>query len=219
MDYVEKPCTHIAPRSGARNDKYSQPAFERRSARRAALALAAAVCLLGAQGAPAAGADSSAPAQRDGQHDFDFARGVWHTHIHRVLDPFSGTGETMEVNGTVTSRPVWGGKAWLEEIEADGPAGHWEGASLFLYNPAAHQWSQTFVNSKSGMLTTGMIGEFKNGVGELFQSDTFKGRAILVRATWSEIRPDSHRYEESYSADGGATWHVAFTAEKTRKEP
>ena len=27
---------------------------------------------------------------RDGSHDFDFARGTWHTHITRVLDPFAG---------------------------------------------------------------------------------------------------------------------------------
>jgi hypothetical protein len=201
------------------NAKYSYQAPEGRGARRRALALVAAACLIAAEGAPADTADSAAPSARDGQHDFDFARGVWHTHIRRVLDPFSGSGESVELNGTVTSRPVWGGKAWLEEIEADGPKGHWQGASLFLYNPAAHQWSQTFVNSKSGMFTGGMSGEFRNGVGELFASDTFNGRAILVRARWSEIQPDSHRYEEFYSADGGATWALSFRAEKTRQEP
>ena len=215
---AQKLYTHIAPRPAVQSDKYSHAAPRRRAARRGWLPLLAVACLLGAQGAPADTADSAAPTAHDGQHDFDFTLGVWHTHIHRVLDPFSGTSESVELNGTVTSRAVWGGKAFLEEIEADGPKGHWQGASLFLYNPAAHQWSQTFVNSKSGMLTGGMIGEFNNGVGELFASDTFNGRAILVRARWSQIQPDSHRYEESYSADGGASWHRAFIAEKTRLE-
>ncbi len=27
---------------------------------------------------------------RDGAHDFDFNIGVWHTHIRRIPDPFSG---------------------------------------------------------------------------------------------------------------------------------
>src|SRR5271156_1377979 len=85
---------------------------------------------------------------RDGSHDFDFNIGVWHTHIRRVLDPFSASSDVMELNGTVTIRPVWGGRARLEEIEADGPKGHWEGLSLFLYNPQSHQWSQSFLNSK-----------------------------------------------------------------------
>src|SRR5580698_4493042 len=75
---------------------------------------------------------------RDGSHDFDFNIGVWHTHIRRVLDPFSASSDVLELNGTVTIRPVWGGRARLEEIEADGPKGHWEGLSLFLYNPQSH---------------------------------------------------------------------------------
>ena len=79
---------------------------------------------------------------RDGSHDFDFNTGVWHTHIRRVLDPFSASSDAVELEGTVAIRPVWGGRAKLEEIEADGPKGHWEGLSLFLYNPQSHQWSQ-----------------------------------------------------------------------------
>jgi hypothetical protein len=74
---------------------------------------------------------------RDGSHDFDFASGVWHTHITRTLDPFAGGTHTVTMDGTKTARPVWGGHAWMEEIEADGPTGHWEGATLFLYNPAS----------------------------------------------------------------------------------
>ena len=77
---------------------------------------------------------TSAPtvATRDGQHDFDFNIGVWHTHIERVLDPFTPGSASLELDGTVTVRQVWDGKAELEEIEADGPRGHWEGLSLFL---------------------------------------------------------------------------------------
>src|SRR5260221_9283068 len=89
----------------------------------------------------------STPAVHDGQHDFDFNIGVWHTHIKRILDPFANSSESVELDGTVTVRKVWDGKAELEEIEADRPKVHFEGLSLFLYSPSAHQWSQTFVNS------------------------------------------------------------------------
>ncbi|HEY2464235.1 MAG TPA: hypothetical protein VGI32_09255 [Steroidobacteraceae bacterium] len=154
---------------------------------------------------------------RDGQHDFDFNFGTWKTHIKRVLDPLSGSSKSIELNGTVTVRKVWGGRAQLEEIEADGPAGHWQGMTLFLYNPQAHQWSQSFANSKTGILTSPLIGAFKDGRGELLASDTFNDRAILVRAVWSDIKPDSHRFEESYSADGGKTWSPAFIASLTRE--
>ena len=155
-------------------------------------------------------------AARDGRHDFDFNVGVWRTHIKRILDPLTGSTRSMELNGTVTVRKVWEGRAELEEIEADGPNGHWEGLTLFLYNPEAHQWSQSFANSKSGVLTPPLIGAFKDGRGELYATDTVNDRAILVRAVWSDITPDSHHFEQSYSVDGGKTWAAAFIATLTR---
>lgn len=155
---------------------------------------------------------------RDGQHDFDFNIGTWHTHIRRILDPLSGLNASIELDGTVTVRKIWGGRAQLEEIEADGPNGHWEGLTLFLYNPQAHQWSQTFASSKDGTLTTPLVGSFKDGRGELYSQDTIGGRSILVRGVWSEITPTSHKYEESYSADGGRTWAPAFIGNLTRVE-
>ncbi len=154
----------------------------------------------------------------DGSHDFDFNIGVWHTHIRRILDPLSGSSESMDLNGTVTVRRVWGGRAQLEEIEADGPKGHWEGLTLFLYNPQAHQWSQSFIDSKSATLNTPTVGSFKDGRGELFSQDTFNGKSILVRGVWSDITPDAHQYEESYSADGGQSWSPAFIANLTREK-
>jgi hypothetical protein len=123
------------------------------------------------------------------------------------------------MNGTVTVRKVWDGRAQLEEIEADGPNGHWEGLTLFLYNPEARQWSQSFSGSKTGVLVSPLIGEFKNGRGELISQDTFGNRTILVRGVWSDIKPDSHHFEESYSEDGGKTWEPAFIAELTREKP
>jgi hypothetical protein len=156
---------------------------------------------------------------RDGRHDFDFNFGTWKTHIKRILNPLSGATQSIELNGTVTVRKVWDGRAQLEEIEAEGPKGHWEGLTLFIYNPEAHQWSQSFANSKSGALNLPLIGSFKGGRGELFASDTFDGRSILVRGVWSDIKADSHRYEESYSDDGGRTWAPAFIAELTREKP
>lgn len=68
------------------------------------------------------------------------------------------------------------------------------------------------------MLTPPLIGSFQAGRGELFAQDTVNGRSILVRGVWSDITPDSHRYEESYSADGGKTWVAAFIGELTREK-
>ena len=153
---------------------------------------------------------------RDGSHDFDFARGVWHTHVTKVLDPFAGGSHSVTLDGAKTALPVWGGRAWLEEIEADGPDGHWEGASLFVYNPKAAQWSQTYIDSASGEVETPSIGGFKDGRGEFFSTEIYEGRTVLARGVWSDITANSHRYEISYSQDGGRTWATAFKAYLTR---
>ena len=162
-------------------------------------------------------ANEAAPPERDGQHDFDFDLGVWTTHITRRLHPLTGSEETIQLTGTVTVRKVWDGRAQLEEIEVDGPNGHWEGMTVFLYDPHARQWSMNFANSSVGKFTTPMIGGFENGRGELIEQDTLDGRSILVRAVWSGITPTAHTYQESYSADGGRTWELVFTAKKTKK--
>jgi hypothetical protein len=171
--------------------------------------------VLGAVAADAAPESSAGPGAAS--HDFDFNVGIWHTRIERVLDPFSGGAHTATLEGTVTVRKVWGGRAQLEEIEADGPKGHWEGLTLFLYNPKSHQWTQSYIGSKTGDLEPPLIGSFKDGRGELIAQDTFDDRSILVRGTWSEIESDSHRFEESFSDDGGRTWNPAFIANLTRE--
>src|ERR1700744_3083836 len=80
-------------------------------------------------------------APRDGSRDFDFAIGTWKTHIRRLLHPLTGSNEWTTFDGTVVTRKLWNGRAQLEEIEADGPIGHFEGLNLFLYNPQARQWN------------------------------------------------------------------------------
>jgi hypothetical protein len=155
---------------------------------------------------------------RDGQHDFDFNIGTWRTHIRRLLHPLTGSNEWVDLDGTVNVRKIWDGRAQLEEIEADGSTGHFEGLTLFLYNPQAHQWGQYFANSAAGILNQPQIGEFKNGRGEFFDQEIFNDRTIFVRMVWSDITPDSHRVEQSFSDDGGRTWEPNFIATLTREK-
>jgi hypothetical protein len=156
---------------------------------------------------------------RDGSKDFDFAIGTWKTHIRRLLHPLTGSNEWTTLDGTVVTRKVWKGRAQLEEIEADGPIGHFEGLNLFLYNPRARQWGLYWSSSEDGVLGVPTVGEFKNGRAEIFDQETYNGRTILVRGIWSEIKANTHRFEQSYSDDGGKTWEPNFIAEKTLENP
>jgi hypothetical protein len=152
------------------------------------------------------------------QHDFDFHIGTWKTHLKRRLHPLTGSNTWVEYDGTTLVRKVWNGRANLVELTADGPAGHFEGLNLRLYNPKSHQWSLNFANSNDGTLSQPTIGEFKNGHGEFFDQETLNGRAIFVRFVISDITANSCRFEQSFSDDGGKTWEVNWIATDTRHE-
>lgn len=167
-----------------------------------------------ARGAPDASA--SRAAERDGQHDFDFEIGTWKTRLSRRLHPLTGSNTWTEMEGTSVVRKVWNGRGNLVELVADGPAGHFEGLSLRLYNLQSRQWSLNFANASAGTMTTPTIGEFKDGRGEFYSQETLEGRAILVRFVISPTTPDSCRFEQSFSDDGGKTWEVNWIAVDTR---
>ena len=158
----------------------------------------------------------AAPARRDGQHDFDFDIGTWKTHLKRLTKPLSGSTSWVEYEGVTVVRKVWGGRANLAELEADGPAGPLQVLSLRLYDPQARQWSLNSASGRSGTLGTPTVGEFRDGRGEFFDQEVFNGRTILVRNIWSNITADSCRFEQSFSDDGGRTWEVNWIAVDTR---
>jgi hypothetical protein len=154
---------------------------------------------------------------RDGQHDFDFSSGSWKTHVRRLLKPLSGSTEWVEGTGTVSTRKVWNGRADLEELTMDTPAGRLEGLALRLYNPKTHQWRLYWANAKKGVLTSPpSFGAFKEGRGEFYDQETLNGKNILVRELFSDITPNSYHFEQAFSEDLGKTWEPNLIIDLTR---
>ncbi|HET9862287.1 MAG TPA: hypothetical protein VFP37_02520 [Steroidobacteraceae bacterium] len=180
-----------------------------------------AILLLVAAGSlPVHAAEATLPAEylrQGGPHDFDFEIGNWKTHLKRLTNPLSGEdAKWVEYEGTSIVRKVWGGRANLVELDVSGPAGKIEGLSLRLFNPQTRQWSLNFANARVGEMTPATLGGFREGRGEFYSTDTFDGRDILVRFVISDVKKDSARFEQAFSADGGKTWEVNWIAVDTR---
>ena len=177
-------------------------------------------CLLGALLAMTASAQSPATAVGDfagsGEHAFDWEIGTWETHLRRLAKPLSGSDEWVEYTGTSVVTDVLDGRANLVELRVEGPAGRIHGASLRLYNPQARQWSLNYASARNGMLSRPLFGGFRNGRGEFHGQEDLDGRAILVRFVISDITPDSARFEQAFSDDGGRTWETNWIAVDTR---
>src|SRR6202453_3546158 len=159
---------------------------------------------------------AAAATERDGQHDFDPLVGMWKFHLKRRLHPLTGSTTWVEFDGTGTCSKVWDGRAELDTVELDGPAGHIEGLTLRTYNPQSHQWSLYWANSKDGTVVLPQIGQFKDGRGEFYAMDTFNGKSILVRYVWTAMTTNSPHFEQSFSEDGGKTWEVNWITDQTR---
>ena len=157
--------------------------------------------------------------KRDGQHDFDFSIGTWKTHISRLQKPLTGSTTWVEYDGVSVVREILNGHANLFELSADGPAGHLEGVGLRLYNPESHQWSLNWANGTTGVLGVPTIGEFKSGRGVFVDQESFNDRVILVRNSFMDITPNSARFEQTFSDDGGQTWETNWVMTFTRQKP
>ncbi len=158
-----------------------------------------------AQEAPAR--DTAAVAA--GQHAFDFEIGTWTMRRRRLLRPLTGSTTWVDPGpARHIVRPVWGGRAVLAELEVDSPAPHFVGSLLHLYDPLSRQWRLYWASSEDGSVSEPMVGSFTNGRGVFIDQEPYHGVAILARVVYSDITPASFRTEQSFSADGGATWEL-----------
>src|SRR5262249_41719528 len=135
-----------------------------------------------------------ASAERDGQHDFDPLIGKWKYRLKRRLNPLTGSNNWVDLEGTGACFQIWDGRAQMDTLEVDGPAGHIEGLTLRTYNPQSHQWRLYWANSRTGVMDPPQVGQFKNGRGEFFAQDTVNGKTILVRYVWTDMTTNSPHF-------------------------
>jgi hypothetical protein len=160
-----------------------------------------------------------APTDHDGQHDFDFLFGRWKVHCRRLLHPLTGSKQWIEFNGSNVVHRIWGGRANMDEFEADTPSGHIEGMTIRTYSTSSHQWTIYWSSRANGTVDfPPMTGEFNNGRGEFYDSESYNGRAIFVRYIWTVNSAASCHWEQAFSADGGKTWETNFVWDLAREK-
>lgn len=181
-----------------------------------ALAWTIASCIVVCASAGAAEQAKTPAAPRDGSRDFDFELGSWRTHLRLLRHPLSGSHDWIECDGTTTVSGLLDGRANVAELRVSCPTARIEGISLRLYEPATHRWTLNYANVRDGLLTSPMIGSFREGRGTFHGKDSLDGRPIVVRFVISPLTPDSIRFEQSFSADNGRTWELNWAAEDVR---
>ncbi|MFI5907971.1 hypothetical protein [Dactylosporangium sp. NPDC051541] len=148
-------------------------------------------------------------------NDFDFFIGSWNVVNRRLRTLFAGSDDWYTFPGTAVCRPLFGGAGNIDEIEF--PTVGWAGLTLRLFDVERQTWSLYWASSRTGTLEPPVTGAFTGGRGDFYGDETLEGRPIRVHYLWSDITADSARWEQEFSADGGATWESNWVMEFTRR--
>lgn len=155
-------------------------------------------------------------------HQFDFWIGEWNVrNLQRsprhLDDPAWGA------TGNATDRvyAILGGCAIVEHWRGHLSWGDVHGFSVRAFDPDKKKWV-LLLNwpSPKGPSFGILEGVFHHGRGEFFKKGLNPlGRDALTRFTFSDIHPDSLRWDQAFSADGGASWKTSWIMEFNRRDP
>jgi hypothetical protein len=142
--------------------------------------------------------------------DFDFLTGEW-----RIANLSIVNGAWLEYAGEASVYRILNGIGSVEELRI--PARGFSGMGLRMLDVEKKIWSDHWVNAKSGVVTTpGQTGSFENGVA-IFHSDyEDQGRTMKSAGIWDLITPNSCRWRQVTSGDGGKSWEHNWIMRWTR---
>jgi hypothetical protein len=188
------------------------------------------LAVLGLGGITAPGLSAAQPSQGPGDKmnqkeiaapgltDFDFLVGHWQVHHRRLKERLADNHEWVEFEGSAVTQKIMGGYGTLDDNVLELPAGTYRGVGLRSFEPKSGTWSIWWLDSRTplGPLDPAVRGSFRGGVGTFVADDTFNGRPIRVRFTWSKITPASCHWEQAFSTDNGATWETNWVMDFKR---
>ncbi|HZM41656.1 MAG TPA: hypothetical protein VFB94_21210 [Acidimicrobiales bacterium] len=148
--------------------------------------------------------------------DFDFLLGTWTSRQRRRRKWLAGSEEWDDFEATIDARPILDGLGTVEEFRTD-YAGGFVGVTFRFFDPASGEWSIYWADTRyPARLDPPVVGSFSGGVGVFECDDSFEGRPIRVRYTWSNVATPAPRWEQAFSDDGGTTWETNWVADFTR---
>jgi hypothetical protein len=177
----------------------------RRSAVLSAFAAAAAL-------APGAQAEPTAHEQ-----DWAWLVGRWRVRHRQLKGRLVGASEWIEFPGTSQLWLTMGGLGTVDDNVIEKPDGTYRAMTVRAFDAKRGQWAIWWADGRNPeSLDPPVRGRFENGAGLFLGDDVLDGRPIKVRFIWSKIATATPRWEQAFSADGGANWETNWIMEFTR---
>ena len=165
---------------------------------------------------------TQAAAVSDHSHDFDFIYGKWRMPNRRLVKRFAGSHEWADFITCDEGRPLPGGIGDTDFWRTN----YWKdfvGVTIRTYDPKGGLWRIYWVDNRfsGGTIGTPVTGRFRGNIGVFYGNDSFNGKPILVRYTWTVNPKGSNvvaKWNQAFSADGGKTWETNWYNEFIRDD-
>ena len=159
------------------------------------------------------------PMLADAPHDFDFLVGSWNVRHRKLKTRLAGSNDWDEFDRHA-GQLAGDGRARQYRRQPDGRArrqlprhGHPHLGSPMRESGAAGGSTGATPPPSAPRCEGG----FADGIGIFEGADSLNGRPIRTRVRWLRITPGSARWEQSASADDGATWEVNWISDFQRR--
>ena len=157
----------------------------------------------------------------EGHRQFDFIFGRWIIHNRKLVDTTDpACEEWIEFEASSEAFPVLDGYGHVDRMYARNPSGTdpFEGFTLRLFDAENGTWKIWWSSTRApGVLDTPVEGRIQDGHGVFECEDEVGGRKVVVRFEWLTRDPDSPRWQQSFSYDGGRTWKLNWVMNLTRQ--
>jgi hypothetical protein len=144
--------------------------------------------------------------------DFDFLTGEWKIRHRRLKDGTTDIWEQSESGATV--HRVLDGMGSIEELRK--PDGGFMGMGVRVWLPQEKLWADHWTGAANGVVNPAQKGRFIDGEGVFISEEVVDGISWLYRGIWDRITPNSCRWHQSSSKDGGKSWEWNWWMDWTR---
>lgn len=149
--------------------------------------------------------------------DWGFLAGRWTVRHRKLRKRLAGSRDWDEFGGTFVNWPTLGGNGNVGDNLMNAPTGSFRGVGFRAWDPATREWMSWWLDGRDpGRIGAPLRGRFVDGIGTYLSDDTHEGRPVKARVTWSRITGKTARWEQAFSADGGASWETNWTSDFTR---
>lgn len=145
----------------------------------------------------------------DRRRDWAWLEGNWKVYHRRLRRRLVRDSHWDRFTGDSAVWMTLGGLGTIDDNLLRLPGGDYRAMGIRAYDPATGRWSIWWLDGRNPVrIDPPVTGRFEGDTGLFSGTDTFDGRPIDVRFHWRGIHGPRPHWQQSFSADGGATWEM-----------